>query len=106
MGDGLNDAPGLGGADLAIVVGRPAQALARGADMMLPAADLSSLGRALDEARSARRHIQQNLAWALAYNLLMIPLAAAGVITPWLAGLGMSISSLLVMVNGMRPWKF
>ena len=106
VGDGLNDAPGLGGADLAIVVGRPAQALARGADMMLPAADLSSLGRALDEARSARRHIQQNLAWALAYNLLMIPLAAAGVITPWLAGLGMSISSLLVMVNGMRPWKF
>ena len=105
VGDGLNDAPGFGAADLAIAVGDVSQALARGAGALLPDGDLTTLARALREARDALRRIRQNLAWALAYNLCAIPLAAGGWLTPWEAGLGMSLSSLLVVLNGMRPWK-
>ena len=53
-------------------------------------------------ARRARRIIRQNLAWALGYNLLALPLAAAGLVTPWLAALGMALSSLLVTANALR----
>lgn len=105
VGDGLNDAPGFGAADLAVAVGRVTQALARGAGAIVPDGDLASLGAAIRESRSALARIRQNLGWALVYNLCAIPLAACGWLTPWEAGLGMSLSSLLVVVNGMRPWS-
>jgi Cu2+-exporting ATPase len=105
VGDGLNDAPGFGAADLAVAVGRVTQALARGAGAIVPDGDLASLAAGVHEARGALRRVRQNLAWALLYNLCAIPLAAGGWLTPWEAGLGMSLSSLLVVVNGMRPWK-
>lgn len=105
VGDGLNDAPGFGAASLAIAVGRVTESLARGAGAIVPDGDLSSLAAAITESRGALRRIRQNLGWALAYNLCAIPLAAGGWLTPWEAGLGMSLSSLLVVMNGMRPWS-
>jgi Cu2+-exporting ATPase len=105
VGDGLNDAPGFGAAHLAIAMGRVSQALARGADAVVPSASLAALQVAIVESRCAFARMRQNLAWALAYNLVAIPLAASGWLTPWEAGLGMSLSSLIVVLNGMRPWK-
>ncbi len=105
VGDGLNDAPGFGASNLAIAVGRVTQALARGAGAIVPDGDLASLDAAVRESRGALQRIRQNLGWALIYNLCAIPLAACGWLTPWEAGLGMSLSSLLVVTNGMRPWS-
>jgi len=60
------------------------------------------LAEALKTARRTRRIIRQNMAWALGYNLCALPLAAAGLVPPWLAAIGMSISSLVVVLNAMR----
>src|SRR5699024_7453581 len=102
IGDGINDAPVLAGADVSI-------ALADGADIARTQADLVATGRGLDRVGQAFELaprvvavIRQNLAWALAYNLIALPLAATGVVAPWLAAIGMSASSLLVVANGRR----
>jgi Cu2+-exporting ATPase len=72
------------------------------ADMILLSEHLPHLLSGLDIAVRTQRIIRQNLAWAFAYNLLAIPLAALGYITPWMAGIGMSASSLLVVLNALR----
>ena len=102
VGDGLNDAPVLAGADVSIAIGEGAALAQRAADLVLAGRSLARVPETVDVARRTRRVIRQNIAWALAYNVLAVPLAAAGMVTPWLAALGMAASSLLVTGNALR----
>ncbi|MEO8366383.1 MAG: heavy metal translocating P-type ATPase [Pseudoxanthomonas sp.] len=102
VGDGLNDAPVLAGADVSLAVAEGAALAQRAADLVLTGHSLQRVPQAIDVARRTRRVIRQNLGWALGYNLLALPLAAAGWVTPWLAALGMALSSLAVTVNALR----
>ncbi len=102
VGDGINDAPVLAGADLSVALGSGA-ALAQGsADMVLLHGRLAGLAEAFEAGRRTRAVIRQNLTWALLYNATALPLAALGMVQPWMAALGMSASSLLVVGNALR----
>jgi Cu2+-exporting ATPase len=102
VGDGLNDAPVLAGADVSIAVAEGTALAQRAADMVMTGPSLARIPAAIDLARRTRRVIRQNLAWAMGYNLLALPLAALGLVTPWLAALGMAVSSLTVTLNALR----
>lgn len=102
VGDGLNDAPVLAGADASMAIGSGAALAHRAADLVLTASSLLRIPAAVDVARRTRSVVRQNLAWALGYNLLAVPLAAAGLVTPWVAALGMALSSLTVTLNALR----
>ncbi len=101
-GDGINDTPVLSGADVSIAMGDGAQAARASADMILLGNDLSKLAAGVAIARKTLAVIRQNLLWAVAYNLVAIPAAAAGFVAPWMAAIGMSASSLLVVANSLR----
>lgn len=102
VGDGLNDLPFLGGADVSVAVASASDLTLQHANINLLRSDLRLLPVLIQTARLAMRRLRQNIVWALAYNSIMIPLAMAGFIAPWLAALGMSLSSLVVVINARR----
>jgi Cu2+-exporting ATPase len=102
IGDGINDAPVLAGADLSIALAEGAAIARTQADLIATGSGLTPLIGVFEQAPRVRRVIRQNLGWALSYNLCALPLAAAGVVPPWAAAIGMSASSLGVVLNARR----
>ena len=102
VGDGINDTPAMGKAHLAVVLARTVNLLSARADIVVTGDTLNALIAAKKKAEMTYRVIQQNITWALVYNICAIPAALAGLVPPWLAGIGMSLSSVIVVLNASR----
>lgn len=102
LGDGINDAPVLAGASVSFAFAEGAALTHRAADFVLTGSALTRIAQSIRIARHMRGIVRQNLAWAAAYNVIALPFAALGWVTPWLAALGMAASSLLVVLNALR----
>lgn len=102
VGDGINDIAVLAGADLAIAMPGASDLARSHADILLLGEQLGGITEAIGVARTTQYIIRQNLSWAALYNFIALPLAIAGLVPPWLAAIGMSASSLLVIGNSLR----
>lgn len=102
VGDGLNDGPVLARANTSFALGHAAPLAQARSDFIVQSGEVMDVVRTLVQARATLRTVRQNLAWAAAYNVVCVPLALAGFMPPWLAGLGMAASSLLVIGNALR----
>ena len=102
IGDGMNDGPVLAAAQVSMAMGHGSSIAHAAADLLLLRDSLASLPESVAVARRTLIVIRQNLRWSVAYNLTAVPLAALGLMPPWIAAIGMSLSSLLVVMNARR----
>ena len=102
VGDGINDAPTLAAADVSVSFAHATDLAQVNSGLLVLGSDLAMLPRSRQLAEKTRRVIRQNLLWAASYNFLAVPAAAVGLIAPWGAAIGMSLSSLLVVINALR----